>query len=534
MGSAAVTNAFYGMQAAGLLGAFIMLLTAMIWHRTARRHASWFSFMVAWLISCASYLLTMSVPEDQEPNHALCLFQASLIYAVPVLTSAATISLVVNIYLNLRALLTGSRNYSRATVTAALIIVPYIPAWAVFTIALKIGLGTDHNAVVGRHQGNGYCSLVNDVHPTQVSSAFVAALMIVCLGIEIVIIRAMRRAWETLQRDDRGSITIAVRVLAFTLVGMLSIILSLVLLALPYEQNNAFNIVIATIPLSSVLIFGSQADFLAAWASIFYFFLGRRRRTDHVHGSDTFAPSESQQALRTPEPRTPTCPGYFAIPPATHDHSSIPRQQPPMLPSAEQVAAEEHRRREAALDEAWAARRLREEEDRKRRHALEAAEVLKGEMAWVASGGILRDANYERDYVRTEAMRKEIALLAREKELMERWEKYEAGWAALNGAVVVRFADIPWPATARPDSDFDYVTLDDLATDRIRAFLLEPLTVRGSTVTKKERVRASLLRWHPDKLAGLLSRVADDEMDVVREGVHRVVLALQNLNSSLQ
>ncbi|KAJ7053287.1 hypothetical protein C8F01DRAFT_552029 [Mycena amicta] len=223
-------------------------------------------------------------------------------------------------------------------------------------------------------------------------------------------------------------------------------------------------------------------------------------------------------------------PGYFAFPPT-------PIQRPQAhLASTEQVtaeqAAEEHRRHEAALDEAWAARRIRDEAERQRRRALEAAEVLKGEMAWVASGGILRDANYERDYVRTEAMRKEIALLNHERLLTERWHKYESAWATLTSSTSsVRFADIPWPTTPRPDSDYDFVTPPDFTLDRIQAFLLEPLSVRGSTATKKERLRASLLRWHPDKMTGLLSRVVAEDLDAVREGVHQVILALQTLNS---
>ncbi|KAF7289830.1 hypothetical protein MIND_01357300 [Mycena indigotica] len=222
--------------------------------------------------------------------------------------------------------------------------------------------------------------------------------------------------------------------------------------------------------------------------------------------------------------------GYFVFPPS--HQSSVDAQPTPTPQSTDEFLAEEKRRREAALDEAWAARRLRDEAARKRRQELEAAEVLKNEMAWVASGGILRDANYERDYVRTEALRKEIALLAHERVLTERWQKYESGWTALNTSNgVVRFADIPWPTTPRPDSDYDYVILQDLTVDRIRAFLLDPLEVRGSTVTKKERTRASLLRWHPDKMTGLISRVAPDEMKAVHEGVHQVILALQSLNS---
>jgi hypothetical protein len=47
--------------------------------------------------------------------------------------------------------------------------------------------------------------------------------MVLCLAVEVVIFRHLWRAWESLKRDDQSSVSIIVRVLAFTLVGMLSI-----------------------------------------------------------------------------------------------------------------------------------------------------------------------------------------------------------------------------------------------------------------------------------------------------------------------
>ncbi|KAF7323950.1 hypothetical protein MKEN_00616500 [Mycena kentingensis (nom. inval.)] len=306
-----VNAIFWGMQTAGLLGAFVMLLTATIWHNIARRHSSWFNFMITWLLSCASYLFTMNTPANRQPDHALCLFQAALIYSVPTLTSGATVALVVNVYLNLRSLLTGSRNHNRTVVSTALIVAPYIPAWAVFASALTLGLSEPSR--VQRLDGAAYCTITSLV-PSRVSAALVATLMTACLALEIIIIRAMRRAWETLRRDDRGSIPIIVRVFAFTLVGMLSIILSLVLLALPSTSSHdaAFNIVIATIPISSVIIFGTQKDILTAWCSILNFNIPMwwRRRTDaaaddevdNVTESKTDWDSKSRSELDSPPP----------------------------------------------------------------------------------------------------------------------------------------------------------------------------------------------------------------------------------------
>ncbi|KAJ7152649.1 hypothetical protein C8R43DRAFT_1189678 [Mycena crocata] len=251
----AMRYVFYGLQLAGLLGAVVLLLTAIIWRKAARRHASWFNFMITWIISCSSYILLIGVPRGGQPNGVLCLLQASLVYSVPSLVAGSTIALVIHVYMTLRNLLYSISH--RAAWTIVLVIGPYIPAWAMFFHTLNVGL-KDMSLVQSPSDGT-YCGF-NTTVPQKVSAIVVAVIMILCLGVEVIILQNLRRAWNTLKRDNRASISMIVRVLAFTLVGMLSIILSFIFLALPDEYNHgsAFNIVIATIPVSSVLVFGTQ------------------------------------------------------------------------------------------------------------------------------------------------------------------------------------------------------------------------------------------------------------------------------------
>jgi hypothetical protein len=214
----------------------------------------------------------------------------------------------------------------------------------------------------------------------------------------------------------------------------------------------------------------------------------------------------------------------------------------PQIPSDDLAAKREEeveRQRQAALDEAWAARRIRDEAARKARLEAEAAEGLKGEIDWVRSGGILRDAQGNRDYARTEAIREELRLSAMEAVLVERWKKYESRWADLAGKAGrdrnksrdVRFEDVPWPVCP---ADGKSLRLADLTVDRVEEFLLEGLKVRGCSVTKKERVRSSLLRWHPDKMTAVLARIIETDLEAVREGIHTVVLCLHQLNSRVE
>ncbi|KAJ7509444.1 hypothetical protein B0H11DRAFT_1249844 [Mycena galericulata] len=278
---------FYGLQLAGLSGAVVILLTALIWRKAARRHASWLNFMLTWIISCTSYLFLIGESLGAKPNHTLCLLQAALIYSVPTLTAGATIALVIHVYITLRSLLTAITH--RASWTAALVIGPYIPAWGMFLAFLKMGL--DDPSRVQRPGDGTYCT-INTKLPARVSAAMVATIMILCLSVEAIIFRNLRRAWAILKRDDdRSSVSMVIRVLAFTSVGMLSIILSLIFMVLPNTHDTAFNVVISLIPVSSVLIFGTQKDIFSAWLSV-----TRIRRQSH--GADTwetFTPTSSSQ-----------------------------------------------------------------------------------------------------------------------------------------------------------------------------------------------------------------------------------------------
>lgn len=168
----------------------------------------------------------------------------------------------------------------------------------------------------------------------------------------------------------------------------------------------------------------------------------------------------------------------------------------------------------------------REAEGRKRREKARELASL-GEFEWVRSGGVLRDAEGRRDKVRTENIKQEIRLQEKEKLLTERWEAYEARWRALLlSDERVSFKEIPWPLQSTPQ------TAKELTFAAISEFLLEPLTVRSNTVTRRERIRTSLLRWHPDKMSSVLSRVTEDDRISVREGLGVVMMSLKRMKDN--
>ena len=215
------------------------------------------------------------------------------------------------------------------------------------------------------------------------------------------------------------------------------------------------------------------------------------------------------------------------------DDASVPSE---VEEDRQEQGEKQRKKEELEREAAWTARLQRDAELRQRRLALEEAEAKHGEEEWVRSGGILRDAQGRRDIVRTQAVRDDLKLREIEKVLVERWEAYERRWKELlmNGKVRegvpaevdLSFVDVPWPV----DVGEKEVEVGDLTMGRVEEFLLGGLRVRGCGVTRKDRIRSSLLRWHPDKMTGVVARVVEEDVEMVKQGVNTVIHCLQKLN----
>ena len=144
--------------------------------------------------------------------------------------------------------------------------------------------------------------------------------------------------------------------------------------------------------------------------------------------------------------------------------------------------------------------------------------------------------NGRRDFVRTKRIREQLDEQERERKALAAWTEYEDRWRT--GLSIGRhknppsdvedqgigFGDIAWPVAKRPEDP------DRLTVGAVREFVLAPLRGKGITPSKrKDRIRQLLLRYHPDKTAFLLSRVAEEEKDRVRGGINNVFMSLKFL-----
>ena len=114
---------------------------------------------------------------------------------------------------------------------------------------------------------------------------------------------------------------------------------------------------------------------------------------------------------------------------------------------------------------------------------------------------------------------------------VEAREGYQRRWIELlesrSESADLGFGDIPWPVRGgAPD-------ISQLTTEVISAFLFEEhegLDEAERAKMRKEELRGTMLRFHPDKFEGrVVRRVRHEEREAVREGANAVTRAVSAL-----
>ncbi|KAJ1301989.1 hypothetical protein OPQ81_000824 [Rhizoctonia solani] len=107
------------------------------------------------------------------------------------------------------------------------------------------------------------------------------------------------------------------------------------------------------------------------------------------------------------------------------------------------------------------------------------------------------------------------------------WQRYERGWQDLINGVnaegrPLTFYDIPWPVSM-PARSFE-----ELQSAAIEKFLLSPH--HSTTKTRKMRLRAALMQWHPDKFAQrFVDRIEESHRPAILTAVNSVARTITEL-----
>ncbi|KAF5383233.1 hypothetical protein D9615_004917 [Tricholomella constricta] len=299
-----VAAAFIALQLIGGCGLLIVVLTAML-GRGVKRYSTWYNFIASWrtvpkpdfVLCVIQAALIYAAPTFQldlvriwtcrgfrrpkaaenpplllffggslngpQPPYTLCLIQGIMIYAAPLLTAGTTLALTVQIWFLVRPVVTSASSKTGRippVLLTVLLIFPYILYVAFLVGTLVVGW-RDPRTV--RRVGSGmYCSFANKI-PGRLTTGLVLLIMVPCVVLEILICKALRLQWAFFKRQP-DALSMALRVVAFTFVGILSIALSVVFFFM-IRHGSELNIVISILPVSAVLIFGTQPDLLRVW-----------------------------------------------------------------------------------------------------------------------------------------------------------------------------------------------------------------------------------------------------------------------------
>ncbi|KAJ6470199.1 hypothetical protein C8R47DRAFT_759160 [Mycena vitilis] len=257
----ALINIFLTLQVLGLIGSVTLVLTTTLSSR-ASRNATWQNFFTSWIISTVSYSLLLFAGQVNvaEPSFGVCLAQAGLIYGIPSLTAATTFGLIAQIWFSVQTLLAHKVKHERLW-TIGLLILPYAILFSMVVASWAIGI---RNPSLVEVIGSGmYCHLGPSGTLGKVSAAVVALLLLPTLALEISICIALRRNWGTFKRM-KHSLSIIVRVMIFTMFGILAIALSAIFV-FSEKHGAALNIVFATMPVTAVVVFSTQRDIIGVW-----------------------------------------------------------------------------------------------------------------------------------------------------------------------------------------------------------------------------------------------------------------------------
>jgi len=257
----ALIDVFLAFQLLGLIGSVALVLTTTLSTR-ATRNATWQNFFTSWIISTLSYSLLLFAGQVQRPQPAfgVCLAQAGLIYGIPSLTAATTFGLIAQIWFKVQTLLRQKVQNERLW-TIAILILPYCMLFGMVVASWVTGVRNPGSvAIIGSGM---YCHIGSSGTLGKVSAALVALTLIPTLTFEILICIALRRNWATFKRMH-NSMSIILRVVVFTLIGVLAISLS-ALFVFSSNHGPGVNIALAAMPVIAVLVFATQKDILAVW-----------------------------------------------------------------------------------------------------------------------------------------------------------------------------------------------------------------------------------------------------------------------------
>ncbi|KAJ7641598.1 hypothetical protein FB45DRAFT_1054078 [Roridomyces roridus] len=255
----AVFNSF------AILGILLLTLIVATAHFSAKVHRNelWFRHLIAWIIYDVAFILLLGRQEDAVLPFGLCVFQASLIYAVPTYATLSAFSFVADLYIRLSSIVLGKRKI-RPALNKFLVNMPFFVLLGVFTEALVL---VQDPSAVGFEQRHLYCHVTTTTQ-SLISGGIIVATGLVIFPLEICIAIMMYRNWRPFRgySGHRIFLTTFIRVVLFTIISMLGVGLSSLSIGSPTAPKPYWaRLIFTIIPVVAAITFGSQEDIMRSW-----------------------------------------------------------------------------------------------------------------------------------------------------------------------------------------------------------------------------------------------------------------------------
>ncbi|KAJ8483286.1 hypothetical protein ONZ45_g14655 [Pleurotus djamor] len=253
-------------QILGYVLLMIIVLTAWF-SKSIRRSPAWYNFLITWMISCVSHLVTLGQQTGSHPHFGVCLFQSMLIYAAPAITVSAGLAFSIEMW-RIVTRATSDRRTESPRTDVLLIIAPYIVHIVICMEVLSFGLA--QRSLVARNESFMFCHLTSGT-PALITGCVVILSIVVAVGFLTSTAIHLRKHWLSFRLLQARQVVnihkMVIRFGIFTILPTLGLILSIaqVTTTLTGDAYSILTIAVGTLPLGAALVFGTQADLLNAW-----------------------------------------------------------------------------------------------------------------------------------------------------------------------------------------------------------------------------------------------------------------------------
>ncbi|KDR76232.1 hypothetical protein GALMADRAFT_247523 [Galerina marginata CBS 339.88] len=244
------------------------ILSVALYSRHIKRASTWYMVIGSWVITSLSNLILLGQQTGRPPNAGICLMQAMLIYATPVLCSFTAVAFMLQVYLSIILSLRWNSKISRVQMRF-LHLVPVVSFFCVLIEVMIIGLLNP--AQVQRTSSGVYCNLSGSL-ASMITAGLTILAMLMIIIVEILTAITLRRLWKSSGRTNAVanneflSIDVIARVAVFSFCPMIALAISLLQYLPSHNIDIAkLEIAVAILPCCAILIFGSQKDLLRAF-----------------------------------------------------------------------------------------------------------------------------------------------------------------------------------------------------------------------------------------------------------------------------